>query len=302
MPRLTTQQKANIVEEYQNDIKLTCSDISRKYGVNNSSIRMLLKRRGIKIRANRSILRRRYDIDENYFDNINTESKAYFLGLLYADGCNQGNKTITISLQEEDKHILEEFNKQLKTNKPLYYVNYSKKHPNWKNQYKLEIANKRLVCNLTSLGCHAKKSLSLKFPTNEQVPKHLLSHFIRGMWDGDGYIGKIKGNGKRIQVTLVSTDLFCDLAKKTILEQTGINFGEIRHKTKGIKVIVLGGFIQCKYFLDWLYKNATTYLERKYTLYRKIKKMMNKKMKSVKYTKRIDKCLNKINNLKLRPI
>lgn len=32
--------------------------------------------------------RRTYSINDNIFDNINNQDKAYVLGLLYADGCN----------------------------------------------------------------------------------------------------------------------------------------------------------------------------------------------------------------------
>ena len=30
----------------------------------------------------------KYIVDHHYFDEIDTEGKAYFLGLLFADGCN----------------------------------------------------------------------------------------------------------------------------------------------------------------------------------------------------------------------
>ena len=51
-----------------------------------------------------------YKIDETYFDKIDTEYKAYILGLIYADGCikqPKGNrqKQLSIVLQEEDKDI-----------------------------------------------------------------------------------------------------------------------------------------------------------------------------------------------------
>ena len=51
---------------------------------------------------------RRYNLDEEYFDNINSQNKAYILGFLYADGSNNPKKhTVSISLQEEDRYILE---------------------------------------------------------------------------------------------------------------------------------------------------------------------------------------------------
>lgn len=48
----------------------------------------------------------KYNININYFDNFNTEDKSYFLGLLFADGSNNGKK-VSISLSGDDKTILE---------------------------------------------------------------------------------------------------------------------------------------------------------------------------------------------------
>jgi len=41
--------------------------------------------------------------------------------------------------------------------------------------------------DLIALGCIPRKSLLLKFPTSNQVPEHLIRHFIRGYFDGDGH-------------------------------------------------------------------------------------------------------------------
>lgn len=53
---------------------------------------------------------RKYKLNENYFDKIDIEEKAYFLGLLYADGyifTLRSNKYVRLQLQKIDKHILE---------------------------------------------------------------------------------------------------------------------------------------------------------------------------------------------------
>ena len=53
--------------------------------------------------------KRIYTLNENYFEQIDTQEKAYFLGFLWADGCNC-NGVIHLVLQEKDKYILEKFN------------------------------------------------------------------------------------------------------------------------------------------------------------------------------------------------
>lgn len=34
---------------------------------------------------------KKYTVNENYFENLNSPEKAYVLGFLYADGCNHIN-------------------------------------------------------------------------------------------------------------------------------------------------------------------------------------------------------------------
>ena len=65
---------------------------------------------------------RKYHIDHNYFEEIDTEDKAYFLGLFFADGYNYEKKHhMSISLYEKDKDILIKFNKSIKNGRPLFY-------------------------------------------------------------------------------------------------------------------------------------------------------------------------------------
>lgn len=49
--------------------------------------------------------------NEEYFNVIDSEKKAYLLGYFLADGCvtnpSNGKKCISMCLQEQDKYILE---------------------------------------------------------------------------------------------------------------------------------------------------------------------------------------------------
>ena len=49
--------------------------------------------------------------NEDYFNVIDSELKAYLLGYFLADGCitnpTKGNKCISMCLQEKDRYILE---------------------------------------------------------------------------------------------------------------------------------------------------------------------------------------------------
>ena len=67
----------------------------------------------------------RTPVDDNYFKKINSEDKAYFLGLIATDGSlssdlkNQKRRKLSIHLKAEDVHILKKFKKCLKKNNSL---------------------------------------------------------------------------------------------------------------------------------------------------------------------------------------
>lgn len=68
---------------------------------------------------------KKHTFNENYFEKIDAFDKAYFLGLLYADGSNCLHPTvkraISISLQEEDAEILKLFSEYTQSTYPLIY-------------------------------------------------------------------------------------------------------------------------------------------------------------------------------------
>lgn len=77
-----------------------------------------------------------------------------------------------------------------------------------------------MVNDLEKLGCVSNKSLILKFPTKEQVPENLTSHFLRGYFDGDGSVflsensnGRTDVKYSRINVQLCGTFEFLDVVR-----------------------------------------------------------------------------------------
>lgn len=185
--RLNNQEKQELVEKYKAG-NFTCTDLAKIYNISREAVGGLLKRRHILINNNQSQLQRKYTLDESYFDEINTEAKAYFLGLLYADGYNNEERNcVQISLQEQDKEILELFNKEIKSNRPLLFLNLKKYNKNNQNCYRLSISSVKISKRLKELGCLQKKSFKIIFPTF--LREDLIRHFIRGYFDGDGSFG-----------------------------------------------------------------------------------------------------------------
>ena len=72
------------IEEYINTsiYERSIPKLSDKYGLNRKTITKYLKERNIEITNTHG----KVPFNEEFFDNINTEEKAYWLGFLYADG------------------------------------------------------------------------------------------------------------------------------------------------------------------------------------------------------------------------
>ena len=127
------------------------------------------------------IMYKRYDIDETYFDKINTKEKAYVLGFLAADGqvelkLKPCHYRLRWNLQKRDKEILVFIKKQLSYTGPI--------STRGKYVY-LEISNKRLVEKAYLRGLDNNKSLTLE-PIG--IPKKFIGSFIHGYFDGDGCV------------------------------------------------------------------------------------------------------------------
>lgn len=230
-----------------------------------------LKRQNIKRRATQ-VYTRKYIPNENFFDIIDTEEKAYILGFLYADGNNYVNERhsyeVSIALIEEDKIILEKFRELLSPNVPLKFV----QNKDCKNQYLLKINNKKLTRQLTKLGCMPAKSLTLQFP-NWLIDSKLRQHFIRGYFDGDGSLySKRPSKTGHIDYgwQITSTEQFCRIIKNLFKDKLSIHCSIRLSCPKTNKItttISIGGNLRVRKVLDWLYQGATIYLPRKYEKY-----------------------------------
>jgi intein-encoded DNA endonuclease-like protein len=245
-----------IISLYKEGIVLT--EIAKVYNTNYLSIRNLLHSNNIEIIQN-NIRSRKYTLNEEYFSEINTEEKAYFLGLLYADGyVNENKRTIVLSLKSDDVKILEYFTKCIESTKPLSFINEKNGRG---SQFSFCVTSRKITEDLIKLGCIPRKSLVLKFPTEEQVPQHLVNHFIRGYFDGDGCI-TFNLNTRKFKFSLAGTFDFLFNTKRIIEKEASLNNIKI-HPHKNIFYLEYTGIPQCNRIYKYLYENSSVYLDRK---------------------------------------
>jgi len=267
--RLSHQEKVELFRMFETG-NYSGNQLTNYFPISQVAINALLRRNGYNVKS-ASELKRKYPIQEDFFDKINTEKKAYILGLLYADGYNQTERnTVSISLKEDDKDILEKITSIIQPTKPLIHIitNKSKKgFENSQNQYRLTINNKHISQRLVELGCGKAKTHNLIFPTEEQVPSYLIRHFVRGYFDGDGSVS----GDKQKQFGFVGTTDFLLPLQQILMKE--LNFSETkldqRHKDRedSIRALRYCGINQCIAFRDWLYEDATIFLERKKNIF-----------------------------------
>lgn len=206
-------------------------------------------------------MKRVNNFNDDYFEVIDSEDKAYFLGLLFADGnIYLKRNRVQICLANEDAYILERFANCIGYTGKLYIdrEKYSK----------LILPSKKMCNDLISLGCTAVKSLSLKFPNN--VPDHLMNHFIRGFFDGDGHISKDKKTISPYYHINFTTTYDFIIVLKDILLKNGIHTGNINKRYKNRQVSAHTVYVKnksAKNFVEYLYSKATVYLTRKQKVY-----------------------------------
>lgn len=212
-----------------------------------------------------------YDIDENYFENIDTEDKAYFLGFMYADGnvSKDPKYCIRINLQEKDRDILEKFKSCLQSTHPIVVM---EKYGNFKTEQrgvKFYFGNKKIKSDLIKWGCVPNKTL--KLTTLPNLDHKLLRHFIRGYFDGDGSLGlyqKPNSSSYYVAASICGNKTFTNNLDVYISQTINIKFNI--NERKSINVLQTG-YNQALIFIDWLYKDCSIYLNRKYQTYLKIK-------------------------------
>jgi hypothetical protein len=200
-----------------------------------------------------------YSLNEDYFEKIDTEEKAYFLGLLYADGCNNEKTLVRISLQEEDREILEKLNESIGSNRPIYRAI---KGGNRKPQCSLYFFSKKLSDDLRKLGCIKHKSLKKKFPLEQDIPSNLLRHFLRGYYDGNGSFTTYKSN---FNFSIHSTYQFCLSLQQIIKYVLGLNSSVFKTPHNDINgTLSIGGRLNVTKIMDWMYDDTNLYLQRKH--------------------------------------
>lgn len=166
---------------------------------------------------------RKYHINQDYFKTW-SHNMAYILGFWFADGCIYGGKIFDITLHSKDKYILKKIAEELCYDGNIQdYVD--------RQAARINFSCVVIYNDIVALGGTEQKSNTIDFP---EIPKEYLPDFIRGYFDGDGCIMRLKGH--RINSTFTSgSKKFLDKLLDILQKEAGIEGGSYDPSSKSIR-------------------------------------------------------------------
>jgi len=258
----------------------TVSEIAKIYNCSVRTIYNKYENYGLSFkRSVQSDIKRpkKYNYNDAYFNIIDTQEKAYWLGFIMADGCiiqkskDRPSLSLVINLQKGDFGHLEKFNNDLNGNLPIrcgttkavIIKSETESHLLPESEYcKIEVNSKWLCQDLIQHGVTQRKTLEEKAPLIKDDA--LIRHFIRGFFDGDGCFSIVKPlnrNREYPKIFISSGYTIVEYIVDNVFKETGFIMGRDKyHKLDRCYIQSEKGFLL---FMDYIYKDATVYLDRK---------------------------------------
>ncbi len=265
--KLSIEEESEVFNEREIGVKR--KDIIKKWGISDRHYKDIIFKNGGKFIEKT----RHFAFNENYFENIDTEDKAYFLGFIVADGCIS-DKTNSIKIIQKEQEILFKFKKFIEFDGNIFQ---SKS----RNISIITVTSEKIKKDLFNLGITPNKTRTVKYPS---IPENLQSHFIRGVFDGDGCISirEDKRDGqKRGQFNICSgnQDFIIEFYNKISNYANLSNKNKIRNPKGTYYVVDWGGLSDLEKIHDFLYKDASVFLTRKKETFDKVVSITKEKLK-----------------------
>jgi len=259
MPRATNLPKSEIVARYNGGESIEA--LAAAYSRSGATMRENLHRWGAAIRRRGPT--RQYALDELFFSSIDTESKAYWLGFILADGhvgqAGSGNWICRVDLGSCDRHHLEKLAAAIGTTVPV------KSGHHGASAY-LCLCSARLCLDLQALECSPNKTGRHGTP---KIRESLMRHFYRGYFDGDGSLfASLKNDSWSFDV--IGPTKFIVAFQQWLMHYVGVSKTALRGMRAGVDVssVRYQGGRQVERVMRLLYDGATVYLERKFDRFR----------------------------------
>jgi intein/homing endonuclease len=206
---------------------------------------------------------KKYPINKDFFQKW-TQEMAYILGFIAADGnISKHGRAHMIQLASDDKDIIYKIRKAIKSKASIL----QRKRCNGKISYQLRFSDQTIFNDLLRLNITTRKSQNITPP---EIPSKYVRHYLRGFFDGDGTVYSTK------KAPLVTTWY---TASEPMAKFIFSHITKVCPEFKGRILITPTPTGTSKYYsitlckrdsrimFQYLYKNASIYLDRKYKKY-----------------------------------
>ena len=214
------------------------------------------------------------NLKEHFFQEINNEENAYFLGLLISDGNifkdNTGRQaSISITLDLKDEYLLTKFKEIISSNTSIGY--------DGRGCGQIAVRSNIMAEDLKQYGVVPRKSYNTYLPQN--IKDAVMNHLIRGIFDGDGSIQAKLNHDNRFLHSFsfcgthkLMEDISNYCFKKLKLKQKPTIYD---YKDRKLSEIKIQNKEDMYIFGEWLYKDATIFMNRKKEIYNNFKQHYN---------------------------
>jgi len=252
--KATTEQESEIIQLYYSGMsQQSISEYFKGY-LGRSTIRNILKNNNIQCR-NRGAWHK--DIfNEEYFTLINHQNKAYYIGLLLADGSislrEHSDPTIRIELNKRDKYIIEEFKSDLKSSNIIADTK--------KDCVSFRVTSQKMVNDLSQYYIIPQKTKTTQLPS---LPEEYMPHLIRGLFDGDGWVSSGLTKSKKTPFGFCGSEMLVTQFRDYLVNKINLSAVKVGIYKDKIPQIIFNSKHDISAFYNYIYQDAEVYMSRK---------------------------------------
>lgn len=255
--KITESEILSMIDMYNR--RISCATIKKELNlsIDENTMRSIMRERGINIRPRGNIP---FLIEnEDFFEEIDCEEKAYVLGLLISDGYivkpKKKNPVWGLSLKKTDEYLLEMIKK--------YIGIKDKKLVNDRDNCSvLTITSAKMVSDLKRYGVTERKSHTVRIP--KAIPTELISHLIRGIFDGDGTV--FTNSLDRLYFGFYGNYAIVEEIKSILTNRFNISDNKITDK-ETVAQMTFSKKEDILNFYNFIYSNSTVWMKRKKILF-----------------------------------
>lgn len=253
-PKLSTDIEQEIAQRHLSGERIYL--LAREYNVWPSRIRSAIERHG------GQFVSFDYKFNEHAFDVLDNEQACYWLGFIFADGY-VSPEGLRINIKRSDEQHLHKFKAFMQADQSVGYdVSRAKGRDHLRAH--IMIADRQFAKKLAALGIEKDRPDPLRSVLS--IPSHLIHHWFRGFFDGDGCAHKTG------DLTFLGPEPILMLLRTALRDCGTLALRSIA--PDGPRIIVkpsicrlhFSGVIQCRRIAEYLYRDATVWMERKRTI------------------------------------